>query len=198
MPKGIPLTDDELSRRRREIQAAALRLFIKKGFTETSMRDIGEAAGAGKSTIYDYFPSKDEILIAFVVEEVRQMSAQVSQIIAADVGPAEKIHQILRRQLDYMLANQDLYLRLTVDTQRLSDASQQRIQVHRHAYQDMVCDLVRQGIQSGEFRPVNPLLFVRGVFSMLTSVVFTSRKTGTPEEMLSEITDILFKGLEAR
>jgi AcrR family transcriptional regulator len=198
MPKGVPLTEDEVSRRRHEILDVALRLFAERGFNETSMRAIGEAAGAGKSTIYDYFPSKDEILIFFVVDEVRQLTAQATQVIAMDLTCAEKIRRIMRNQLDFTVANRSLYLRLAFESQRLSLESQQRIQLQRHSYQDMVCDLVRQGVQTGEFRPVNPLLAVRGMFALLTAATITSRPTGSPEEMLAEACDLIFKGLEAR
>jgi AcrR family transcriptional regulator len=198
MPKGIPLTEEELTRRRCEIFDAAMHLFVEKGFNETSMREIGEAAGVGKSTLYDYFPSKDEILISFVVEEVRQMTAWAEEIIAQELSAAEKLRRILRKHLEYMAANKLLFLKLTYETQRLSFESQQRIQMHRHAYQDMLCDLVREGIRNGEVRPVNPLMAIRGMFSLLTSAVYTSRPTGSPEEMLMEAFDIIFKGLEAR
>jgi hypothetical protein len=74
--------------------------------------------------------------------------------------------------------------------------SQQRIQIHRHAYQDMLCDLVDEGIRRGEFRPVNSLLAIRAMFSLLTPMVYTSRPTGTPEQMLEEALDIMFKGMQ--
>ncbi|NPV76294.1 MAG: TetR/AcrR family transcriptional regulator [Anaerolineae bacterium] len=198
MPKGIPLTDEEISRRRREIFQAAMHLFVEKGFNETSMREIAEAAGVGKSTLYDYFPTKDEILISFVVEEVRQMTVWAEEIIAQDLSAGEKLRRIMHRHLEYLLANKALYMKLTLETQRLNFESQQRIQMHRHAYQDMLCALVRRGIQTGEFRPVNPLLVIRGMFALLTSAVFTTRPTGTPTEMVSQASDIIFKGLEAR
>jgi AcrR family transcriptional regulator len=197
MPKGVPLTEDELNRRRREILRTCLSQFAEKGFTETSMQTIAEAAGMGKSTLYDYFPSKDEIMIFFVVDEVRQLKAWAEEIIAQDMSAGEKLRRILRRHLEYTLANKKLFLRLTFEAQRLSFEKQQRIQLHRHAYQDMLCELVREGIRRGEFRPVNPLLTIRGMFSLLTTAVYTSRPTGTPEEMLMETFDIIFKGLEA-
>ena len=64
MPKGIPLTEAQQMRRRKEISDASIHLFLDKGFNETSMREIAKAAGVGKSTLYDYFKSKDEILIS--------------------------------------------------------------------------------------------------------------------------------------
>lgn len=198
MPKGIPLTEEELVRRRGEILRAAVMLITEKGFNETSMREIAEAAGVGKSTLYDYFPSKDEILIAYVVDEVGHMTAAAGEIIAEELSAAEKFRCILRRHLDYMLANKQMFLRVTFEAQRLSFESQQRIQLHRYAYQDMLCELVREGIRKGEFRPVNPMLALRSMFGLLTSAAYTSRPTGSPEEMLLEAFDIIFKGLEAR
>jgi len=198
MPKGIPLTQEELNRRRGEIIHAAIQVILKKGFLETSMREIAAAAGVGKSTLYDYFPSKDEILIAYVVEEVERMNAQAQAIIAQDLSATEKFKRIWRSQMEYMLANKLVYLKISFEAQRLNQESQQRIQTRRHAYQDMLCQLVEEGIHSGEFRPVNPLLAIRGMFSVLTPTVFTSRPTGSPEQMLKEAMDIVFKGLEVR
>jgi AcrR family transcriptional regulator len=197
MPKGIPLTEEKLSARRSEICVAAIRLLLKKGFIETSMREIAEAAGVGKSTLYDYFASKDEILIAYVVEEVRQASEKARSIIAQDLSATEKIRRIMRQQLEFMLANKLLNLKLTFETQRLSQESLECIQVHRHAYQDMLAEVVEEGIRNGEFRPVNPLFAIRSIFSMMTPAVYTSRPTGTPEEMLEEVLDIAFNGILA-
>ena len=65
MPKGIPLTEEEQANRRHEIFHKVVHVFAKKGFHETSMREIAASAGLGKSTLYDYFKTKDEILLYF-------------------------------------------------------------------------------------------------------------------------------------
>jgi AcrR family transcriptional regulator len=198
MPKGIPLTQEEITRRRGEMLNAAMGVIVHKGFLETSMREIAEAAGVGKSTLYDYFPSKDEIMIAYVVDEVERLTAQAQAIIAQDISVSEKFRRIWHNHLQSMLANKHMYIKISFEAQRLSLESQQRIQVHRHTYQDMLCELVEEGIRQGEFRPVNPLLAIRGMFSLVTPVAYTSRPTGSPEQMLEEALDIIFKGLEAK
>ena len=48
MPKGIPLTEEEQAKRRHEIFHQVVGVFLKKGFQETSMREIAEAAGLGQ------------------------------------------------------------------------------------------------------------------------------------------------------
>jgi AcrR family transcriptional regulator len=56
-------------RRRAEIRErlfrAALKLFAEKGFSESTVEDITDAADVGKGTFFNYFPSKDHILLAF-------------------------------------------------------------------------------------------------------------------------------------
>ncbi|HSQ16495.1 MAG TPA: TetR/AcrR family transcriptional regulator [Anaerolineales bacterium] len=198
MPKGIPLTQEEINRRRGEMLNAAMGVILHKGFLETSMREIAEAAGVGKSTLYDYFPSKDEIMIAYVVDEVERLTAQAQAIIAQDISVSEKFRRIWHNHLQSMLANKHMYIKISFESQRLSLESQQRIQVHRHAYQDMLCELVEEGIRQGEFRPVNPLLAIRGMFSLITPVAYTSRPTGSPEQMLEEALDIIFNGLAVK
>ena len=197
MPKGIPITEEELTRRRSEIANTAVQIFTEKGFSETSMREIAEAAGVGKSTIYDYFPSKDEILINFIGEATRQLTVWAEEILAQDLSTAEKIRRIMCKHLEHLLANKQQFLKVTLEAQRLSTDSQKRIQRHRHDYQDLMCDLVQEGIKSSEFRPVNPLLTVRVMLTLLSSAVYTTRPTGSPEEMLLDTLDILFKGMEA-
>src|ERR1700747_2683144 len=44
---------------------AAVRLFAEKGFAETTVEDITNAADVGKGTFFNYFPSKEHILIDF-------------------------------------------------------------------------------------------------------------------------------------
>ncbi|MFN2151764.1 MAG: TetR/AcrR family transcriptional regulator [Anaerolineales bacterium] len=197
MPKGIPLTEEEQFRRRKEIFDASVHLFLDKGFNETSMREIAKAAGVGKSTLYDYFNSKDEILISYFEDEIQKITARAQQINQQDLSVSEKLRQIMEMHLAYLVDNRLLYLKLTVEAQRLALGSQQQIQVARHAYQDMLRSLIEEGIQKGEFREINPLFAARSIFTLLSTAVFTSRPTGTPEEMLQEALDIFFTGIQA-
>src|SRR5438552_18035981 len=60
---------DRRQRRSAEIRErlfrSALALFAEKGFAETTVEDITKAADVGKGTFFNYFPSKDHILLAF-------------------------------------------------------------------------------------------------------------------------------------
>jgi AcrR family transcriptional regulator len=197
MPKGIPLTEEELDRRRHEIFGASVHLFLKKGFRETSMREIAEVASMGKSTLYDYFKTKDEILLWGVEDQILDLTTAAQEIADQPVSAMDRLRQIMKNHLEYLVDNKEFYLKLSFEVQRLALESQQRIQVKRHTYQDLVRRLIDDGIQEGIFRPVNSLLVSRTLITALTPAVYTSRPTGTPQEMLDEAFDIVMKGIQA-
>ena len=197
MPKGIHLTEDELDRRRHEIFAKTVNLFIEKGFRETSMREIAEAAEMGKSSIYDYFKTKDEILLWAMEDEILDLTTAVQEIVNQPLPAIERLQGAMQRHLEYLVSSKEFYLKLSFEVQRLAIESQRRIQVRRHAYQDMIRKLIDEGIQEGAFRSVDSLLVTRVLITALTPTVFTSRPTGTPQEMLDTAFDIIMKGIQA-
>ncbi len=62
---------------RERLFRAALELFAQKGFAETTVEDITEAADVGKGTFFNYFPSKDHILLAFGEMQLGKLEAAI-------------------------------------------------------------------------------------------------------------------------
>ena len=197
MPKGIPLTEEEQARRRREIFHASVHLFLNKGFNETSMREIAKAAGIGKSTLYDYFPSKDDILLSFVEDELQTLTEQVKKIGEQNAGAMEKLREMMFAYMEYLATNQDFYMKLSTEVQRLAQNSLERIQRRRHALQDMVRGTIEEGIQEGYFRAVDSLLATRVILTALTPAVYTTRPSGSRQQMMEEAFQLMLKGIEA-
>lgn len=74
---------DRRSRRSAEIRnrlfRASLDLFARKGFAETTVEDITNAADVGKGTFFNYFPSKDHILLAFAEMQLGRLQQAVDE-----------------------------------------------------------------------------------------------------------------------
>jgi len=62
---------------RERLFSASLSLFAQKGFAETTVEDITEAADVGKGTFFNYFPSKDHILLAFGEMQLLKLEAAI-------------------------------------------------------------------------------------------------------------------------
>lgn len=197
MPRGIPLTDEEQLRRRKEIFHASVHLFLSKGFNETSMREIAEAAGIGKSTLYDYFPSKDDILLSFVEDELQTLTEQAEEIAKQNTGAMEKLRKMMFAYMEYLATNEDFFMKLSYQVQRLAQESLERIQRKRHALQDLLRGIIDEGIQEGCFRHVDSLLATRVILTALTPAVYTTRPSGSRQQMMEEALTLILKGIQA-
>jgi AcrR family transcriptional regulator len=80
-PLASTSSSDRRQRRSADIRErlfrAALELFAQKGFAETTVEDITEAADVGKGTFFNYFPSKDHILLAFGEMQLCKLEAAI-------------------------------------------------------------------------------------------------------------------------
>lgn len=98
MGHTLPSQPGRRERRRREtrerIFRAALRLFAKRGFLATKIEDITEAADVGKGTFFNYFPSKEHLLVAFAEMQMGKAQAVVGQF----PGGAS-YHELMQRLL---------------------------------------------------------------------------------------------------
>jgi AcrR family transcriptional regulator len=67
--------------RERRIVAAARRLFDRKGYANTAMEEIAERAGVAVGTLYNYFPSKDELLLTILRRETDALIAAGERVL---------------------------------------------------------------------------------------------------------------------
>jgi len=197
MPKGIPLTEKEIDRRRHEIFHSSVVLILKQGFAGTSMQEIARAAGVGKSTLYDYLPTKDHVLLFVFEEELDNLQEQAEGMAAQDSPVEEKLIRILEAQLEYLLNNKNFFTELSMQVMQLGQAGQARIMKKRYSYQDLLRGVLEQGVLEGVFRPVNTRLAARTLLSIMEVLVYTTRPTGTPHEMLADALDMFMHGIKA-
>ena len=90
MPKIV-----DKAAKRDDILKAALKVFARKGYNYTKMIDIAREADIGKGTIYEYFRSKEDILLTAYNQYVQRSRRVVDDILAGSVSPLEKIRQII-------------------------------------------------------------------------------------------------------
>jgi AcrR family transcriptional regulator len=84
IPSAIQSPTDRRQRRSAEIRErlfrAALKLFAKQGFAETTVEDITNAADVGKGTFFNYFPSKEHIVLEFGEMQFAKLKSAVASL----------------------------------------------------------------------------------------------------------------------
>ena len=80
--------------RQARIISDATELFARRGFHDTSLREVAEAVGISKSALLHHFPTKDALLIAVIAEHDRRTVPSSEELLAA--SPAETIELMVR------------------------------------------------------------------------------------------------------
>jgi AcrR family transcriptional regulator len=102
----IPTTKGKASQA--QLLAISLELFREKGFESTTMRDIAKAADMSLGAFYYYFPSKDNIVLAYYRQVQDAHAAQVSERIAEMPSLRERLGLLMHTKLDILAESKDL------------------------------------------------------------------------------------------
>jgi AcrR family transcriptional regulator len=168
-----------IDRRRGEILAAAARVIAEKGYANTGTKEIAEAAGMAEGTLYNYFGSKREILLAIAEETEAPMEAAVMETDripdrAALLAMAEKALEISVEQMAFSRA---ILSEVWVDDQLLYDLVGGRM---KHTHQKLKA-FVAERVKDGTFRSLDPGLTAQLIMGMFAAVIVpTVRGVGEP------------------
>lgn len=89
---------DRSKRRRREILRAALRVFARDGISRARIGDIASEAGMPVSSIYDYFPSKEDLAYAVPIDQLARFYAEYAEAVAGKKTSRERLNSIFGGQ----------------------------------------------------------------------------------------------------
>lgn len=92
------LDELELTEKQKAVLRASLQLFSKKGFADTSTREIAELAGVAEGTVYKQFKTKDGILAAIITPFIQQVvpKAATEFLVSIEQSASLNLEQFLR------------------------------------------------------------------------------------------------------
>jgi AcrR family transcriptional regulator len=178
----------EYEARREEILSAAEGLFSQNGFFKTSMAEIAEAAQFAMGTLYKFFKSKEDIYISLVEAKVEEMLRQLERAIHDSGSAQEKIREVIRVKLAFADQNRDFF-RIYVSEWSgfewtVKSAFGEGVWKRYLAQIDLVANLIKDGIKTGEFRKVNPKDTALALHGMLNSTIYVWILQASPKESL--------------
>src|SRR5713101_6166091 len=136
---------------RERLFRAALNLFGQKGFAETTVEDITNAADVGKGTFFNYFPSKDHILLAFGEMQLGRLQAAVEQAQNSS-EPVNTFLGALRTRMTEEPARNPAIVR-TILQAHLSSAPVREVMGKNHARaQALLTQFIELGQNRGDVR----------------------------------------------
>ena len=143
--------------RKNQILQAAMNVFSRLGFHTARMDDIVTESGLSKGTIYWYFNSKDEIIIAILDYLFGQELDEMNNLLVAP-GTARQRLMILFEQLIGEARRMQRHIPLMYEFYALAfrhTTVRMSMQRYLRAYLDILEPLIQQGMDGGEFQPGN-------------------------------------------
>lgn len=205
---ALEVATERAARRTREsgpvsvelIEQEAVRLFSERTYPVIGMRDIGDAVGLLPGSLYVHISSKEELLLRIVERGIQNYLDEITAAVDnQDPAPA---------RLRAAIVAHFRVLARTLDQTRVAFQQWTYLGQEKHAaviamrqnYEDLFTAIVRDGVESGEFRRVrNVRVTVLAIIGMLNSAPGWYKPTGElePDDIGEEFADVALAGMVA-
>ncbi|MBM3332865.1 TetR/AcrR family transcriptional regulator [candidate division WOR-3 bacterium] len=172
---------------------AAFAVVTEKGYFETTVDEVARRAGVAKGTVYLYFKDKPAIYIGLVDWLLEQALETIAAVAARPVSPRRRLEELFSTWATGMMSNPGVMALLSMENVNQSSTVMKRFRKHvlprMLEMEDAVAGVLKQGIEQGEFRPVEPrvaaTMFIGTFHAMLLSL---ARSPGArPDESIKEL-----------
>jgi AcrR family transcriptional regulator len=186
---------------RKRLLDAAQVLFSELGYGPTTFSELASEAGVGRTTIYEYFSDKDDLLASLVEEELPAVLSEMLSQLPPGGSVADRLAALARELIRFVATDPILGLLLHRDVAALNDDSKRRIEVaHLELIHEFI-SLLRTGVQAGELSEMPLDLMGRFVQDLIMSgaqvLIDAEDPTARMEEVTDTIVAMLFRGISA-
>lgn len=135
-----------------QILEAAVRVFARQGFYQSTVAKIAREAGVADGTIYLYFKNKDDILVQFFSFRAKQVFESFREAVDRADSSLDKLRNLVRRHLAEFQRDRDGAVVYQVETHQSSRLAEAQIKEMSQMYRDLISEIVEQGQQDGTIR----------------------------------------------
>jgi TetR/AcrR family transcriptional regulator len=155
---------------RAAILKAAVAEFADHGIAGARTDAIARAAHVNKALLYYYFEDKDALYEAVLDHVFSGLRARVMPVLDSKLPPRQKMLEYLGAYFDYIAANPRFPRVVQAEWMRSGAGSTRMQRVAKEYFRPIfgkLSDLLREGIEAGEFRAVNPMDFLPSVVGLI-------------------------------
>lgn len=183
---------------RETIINVARNIFAKFGFRKTTMEEIAQAARKGKSSIYHYFNSKEDIFNAVVEKETNALHFALTEAVNMASTPEDKLKAYIRTRMDTIGDLANLYSALRDEyLDHFSFIERIRSQFdHKEIY--MIKEILVEGVNKGDFNVEDHEITAFGIITALKGLeypFFIKKEYVDFEKKFNGLINILFHGI---
>ncbi len=178
------------------MQKASL-LFMRKGFTATSMRDIASAIGVEAPSLYNHIESKHEILKDICFRVAGLFTAYLREVELSSQSSLSKIEYIIRFHISMMIEEYESIYISDHEWKHLPEPFLNDFKNQRQAYRTRIAVILQNGIDNREVNDIDPSVAVLTILSAINGIESWQRSRKKIDSKLLEenMVTILTRGL---
>jgi AcrR family transcriptional regulator len=200
--RSLSVPDPRSRRRDRQRDAilrAAARLFRERGFADTGMRDIADAADLSAANLYHYFDGKNDLLFYCQDRALDRMLAAVAEARAGKRPAVDRLTMVFTAHLQTLLDDvEGATAHLQIES--LSPALRAALVKKRDRYEVALRRLIADGVRSGELVNLDPAIVARAMLGAMNWTVTWFKPEGptTATAVGEVISRFLVRGIASR
>lgn len=183
-----------------KITEHSIRLFEKKGFTETSIQDIVDSIGVTKGTFYYYFSSKEELLMDINLGYINDLLVHQERILNEHISCKEKLFEIVYMLISNIKTQGPAAKIFFREIQNLSQERLSLIIPKREQFRLNIEKLIKDGIENKEFRAnLNAHIITFGILGAANWSYhwFNPNGASSDREVAEIFVEMILEGIQA-
>jgi AcrR family transcriptional regulator len=189
----------------KEIVDTARALFRKSGFKKTTMGDIARSLGKAKSSLYYYYPSKEDIFEAVIYSEMDELLAEIDRAMQTATTSKEKLTAYCRCRLEKLSQLCNLSDALKSEIAELHCVMAEMKNKFDTTHVELVKEILAEGVHNGEFKKINEdnieliaYLMVSSFRGLAVPLMVGQARSPRLDLQIDSIVDIMVEGIGQR
>ena len=165
------LREEKKAEQRRAILKIAAAMFRKRGYEETRVRDLVERLRISEVTFFNYFPTKDALIMAFAVEMLEFSIASVKRELERhDCGVPERIRSLMRQWATSWDSDPEFHSLVAKQSRMMTEAKgilrERSLQLYTQ-YERLFAEGQRRGEIRADRKALDLAEMMEGIFTLI-------------------------------
>lgn len=185
---------------KQKIVNATLTIAAEKGFDQATTAEIARKAGVSEGSIYNYFRTKDDLLVHTVSEYAGSFISALETVIADEPTPLRKLGRLITFHINFFTQEGNIFQLIYGKRPGAKVQMARILTVAVAPYAALIERIVQEGIELGQMEKVNPQLaasFLLGGMQLTLLRRFFDMASYSVAETVAEIKRIYLNGLSA-
>lgn len=182
--------------KRTAIMEAALKLFTERGFHGTSTAQISKEAGVATGTLFNYFPTKEDLINSLYFEVKGRLSHSMGKGIETESTFQERLRRLWSNSINWGVDNQEEFLFVGQFCSSPYITKYTREEVMKEYI--FLHNLVNEGIKTGEIKDFSPELTIAMFYQgnrAVVSLILDSNVALDKDKLIEKGFQIIWNGL---